>query len=52
MRGRQAAVSFFRIEAAITGLHVAPTAPSSIEWVSSSMSAESFQRAVGVVCVI
>jgi len=33
-------------------LHVAPTAPCSMEYVSSSMDAESFHRQVGVVCVI
>jgi hypothetical protein len=38
--------------AAITGLQVAPTAPFSIEHVSSEIDAESFQRHVEVVCVI
>ena len=52
MRGRQLVMSFLRIDAAITGLHVAPTAPSSIDCVSSSSDAESFHKAVGVVCVI
>ena len=36
----------------MTGLQVAPTAPFSIAYLSSSMSAESFHRHVGVVCVI
>ncbi len=34
------------------GLQVAPTAPCAMEYVSSSTEAESFQRQVGVVCVI
>ena len=38
--------------AAITGLQVAPTAPSAIDRVSSSTDAESFHKHVGVVCVI
>ena len=37
---------------AITGLHVAPTAPQPIAVASSRGSALSFQSAVGVVCVI
>jgi hypothetical protein len=38
--------------AAMTGLQVAPTAPFSMEYVSSGMEAESFQRHVAVVSVI
>jgi len=52
IRGRQMEISFLRIPRAMTGLHVAPTAPFSIAYVSSSMSAESFHSIVGVVCVI
>jgi hypothetical protein len=36
----------------MTGLHVAPTAPFSIEYFSSLVEAESFHRQVGVVWVI
>ena len=36
----------------MTGLQVAPTAPSSMEAVSSAIAAESFHRQVGVVWVI
>ena len=52
MRLFQTFISFLRIPWTITGLHVAPTAPCSIEYVNSWMEAESFQRQVGVVCVI
>ena len=52
MRGFQVARSFFTIPSAMTGLHVAPTAPSAMDWVSSSIDAESFHKQVGVVCVI
>src|ERR1700743_804802 len=36
----------------MTGLQVAPTAPCSMEYVSSDSVAESFHKQVGVVCVI
>src|SRR6202034_189171 len=52
MRGFQTAISFLSTETAIEGLQVAPTAPCSMEYVSSSIAAESFQRQVGGVCVI
>ena len=52
MRSFQRGISFFRTSTTITGLQVAPTPPCSIEYDSSWMDAESFQRHVGVVCVI
>src|SRR5260370_36171969 len=52
IRSFQSPISFLRTPSTITGLHVAPTAPCSIEYVSSWMDAESFHRQVGVTCVI
>ena len=52
IRGRHTAISFLRIVSAMTGFQVAPTAPFSRAYLSSSVSAESFHRHVGVVCVI
>ncbi len=52
MRPFQKLISLFSTPTTITGLHVAPTAPCSIEYVNSSMEAESFHKQVGVVCVI
>src|SRR5580698_6327711 len=48
----QTSNSFLRTLTTMTGLHVAPTAPFSSEYWSSEIEAESFQRQVGVVCVI
>ena len=60
--GRSAAISAMRASQrrwsarmaarAMTGLHVAPTAPHAMAVRSSAGSALSFHRAVGVVCVI
>src|SRR6185312_4452365 len=52
MRLFQVAISFLSTETAMTGLHVAPTAPCSIEYESSSIDAESFHKQVGVVRAI
>ena len=52
IRGRHSAIRAFSTVCAITGLHVAPTPPCSIDCRSSSRSAESFHRHVAVVCVI
>src|SRR5215469_4229713 len=52
IRGRQKFISCFSTLTAITGLQVAPTEPSSTACDNSSIDAESFQRQVGVVCVI
>src|SRR6266849_5045169 len=52
MRSFHKLISFFKTPCTITGLHVAPTAPCSIEYVSSGIEAESFHRQVGVACVI
>jgi hypothetical protein len=52
IRGFQTDISCLITLTAMEGLHVAPTAPCSIEYFNSSMQAESFQRDVGVVCVI
>src|SRR5262245_57167551 len=48
----QYASSFLTTSTAMTGLHVAPTAPCSIAYASSASAAESFHRHVLVVCVI
>src|SRR5436190_392473 len=52
IRPVQYASSFFTTSTAMTGLHVAPTAPWSIAYASSASAAESFHRHVLVVCVI
>jgi len=52
MRGFQTASSCLSTVTAMEGLQVAPTAPCEMEYVSSSIEAESFQRQVGVVWVI
>src|SRR6266478_4654406 len=52
MRFFQKLISFFKTPCTMTGLHVAPTAPCSIEYVSSWIEAESFHRHVGVAWVI
>ena len=52
MRSFQTCNSCFRTSSTMTGLQVAPTAPFSIESVSSEIAAESFHRLVGVVWVI
>jgi hypothetical protein len=52
MRSCHCGISFFSNLTTITALHVAPTAPCSIEYVSSWIEAESFHKQVGVVCVI
>jgi hypothetical protein len=52
MLGFHSGISFLSTEATMEGLQVAPTAPCSIESVSSSMEGESFYKQVGVVCVI
>ncbi|WP_345057768.1 hypothetical protein [Arthrobacter methylotrophus] len=46
MRGPQTSGRFLMAAKAMTGLQVAPTAPNSIDFLSSSGSAESFQSAV------
>src|SRR5712692_10322897 len=52
MRSLHRPISFLRTPSTMTGLQVAPTAPCSIEYVSSWMEAESFHREEGVDCVI
>jgi hypothetical protein len=52
MRSFQKLISFFKTPCTMTGLHVAPTAPCSLEYLSSWIEAESFHRQVGAAWVI
>ena len=49
IRGPQMSLCCLIVVYPMTGLQVAPTPPYEIDWRSSSRSAESFHRAVGVV---
>ncbi len=51
-RGAQCAFSFFITSSTMLGLDVAPVAPRSTAYASSSTAQESFQYWVGVSCVI